>query len=198
MLNVDSITVSALGYAKTRVSIPYNQHKDSIFVITLRPVRVNLQEVEITGKRKSVDLDLGFGEEMSHIDPRFRSEVFYGKKPKWYRAFTNPASFVEYRSKREKEKREVLRAQAEQKDWEELSKIYNKKFVMELTGLNEEQADEFMIYLNAKQILSGKSNEYDVRAAIIYEFRNYAKEKNDATVNKEKASEDEDNQTENR
>jgi hypothetical protein len=47
---------------------------------------------------------------------------------------------------------------------------------MTLTGLNEQDADSFMVYFNSKSVLTPTSTEYDVRASIIKEFENYKKE----------------------
>ena len=47
---------------------------------------------------------------------------------------------------------------------------------MELTGLNDTQADIFMLWFNNKNLLSSMSTEYDVRAAIVQQFKIYKEE----------------------
>ena len=47
---------------------------------------------------------------------------------------------------------------------------------MELTGLAEFQADEFMLYFNSKEILSELSTEYEVRNAIKEIYKLYREE----------------------
>jgi hypothetical protein len=47
---------------------------------------------------------------------------------------------------------------------------------MELTGLNDTDADDFMLYINSKGLLSHMSTEYDVRAVIREQFKIYKQE----------------------
>ena len=80
-------------------------------------------------------------------------------------------------SKREKQKREVRAAMISDAQWERLSEYYNKDVVMSLTGLNESEADSFMIYFNQKSVLTAHSREYDVREAILKQYEMYMQEK---------------------
>jgi endonuclease III-like uncharacterized protein len=80
-------------------------------------------------------------------------------------------------SRKEREKRDVREAMISEEQWEYLSQYYNKEMVMNLTGLDEQEADSFMIYFNSKSVLRPNSTEYEVRAAILHEFENYKKEK---------------------
>lgn len=177
MLNVDSLSVSAMGYMKSFVRIPARQNQDSLLVISLRPVRYAIGEVKVSGEAKKVDMEgVGTGKPVD-IDPELRGDAF-NKRPPWYAALFSPASFMQYHlSRREREKRDVREAMISDQQWEYLSQYYNKEMVMKLTGLNEQEADSFMIWFNAKSVLTARSTEYDVRAAIIQEFENYKKEK---------------------
>ena len=47
---------------------------------------------------------------------------------------------------------------------------------MELTGLDELEADSFMIYFNSKGILNDVNNNYQVREAILEQFELYQQE----------------------
>jgi hypothetical protein len=47
---------------------------------------------------------------------------------------------------------------------------------MELTGLSDSAADELMIYINSKGLLSYMSNEYDVRNTIKEQFALFKQE----------------------
>ncbi|HKJ43946.1 MAG TPA: hypothetical protein VKA27_17745, partial [Sunxiuqinia sp.] len=89
-----------------------------------------------------------------------------------------PASFIQYyTSRREKQKREVRKVMVSEKRWEHLSKFYNKDIVMKLTGLDEAEADSFMVYFNSKGILNETNNDYQVREAIKQQFQLYQQEK---------------------
>jgi len=63
------------------------------------------------------------------------------------------------------------------KTWEMNSQNYNKDKVMMLTGMNEMEADTFMIWFNSQDILPYLSSEYQVRASIIEFFHYYQIEK---------------------
>jgi hypothetical protein len=61
-----------------------------------------------------------------------------------------------------------------QKNWEMHSENYNKEKVMMLTGMNELEADSFMIWFNEQDVLPYLSSEYQIRASVI-EFYHYYK-----------------------
>jgi hypothetical protein len=103
----------------------------------------------------------------------------FNDKPPLLAAIFNPLSYWQYfLSQREKEKREVREAMSLEKNWEMHSRNYNKEMVKILTGLNDQQAEEFMIWFNARKVLPYTSNEYEVRAAIRAYFDLYKKQKN--------------------
>ncbi len=189
ILNIDSLAVTAIGYVKDYLHIPPAHNPDSLMVFRLRPVRYAIGEVKVKGESKKLNLyGISTGKPDS-IPPQLRGDAF-NKRPPWYAAIFTPASFLQYHlSKREKEKRDVRQAMISSQEWERLSKFYNKDMVMKLTGLNEEQADSFMIYFNMKAPLNARSTEYDVREAIIREFENYKKEK--AEIEKQSGTEPE-------
>ncbi|MEN6454520.1 MAG: carboxypeptidase-like regulatory domain-containing protein [Prolixibacteraceae bacterium] len=177
MLNVDSLSISAIGFMKQYVQIPVKQHQDSLLVVKMRPVRYAIGEVKVTGEAKKLNMDGVATGKPVDISPELRGDA-YNKKPSWLAALFSPASFLQYHlSRSEKEKRNVREAMISEEQWEYLSQFYNKEMVMTLTGLNEQEADSFMVYFNSKSVLSPTSTEYDVRAAIIKEFENYKKEK---------------------
>jgi hypothetical protein len=60
-----------------------------------------------------------------------------------------------------------------ERNWEMHSQNYNKEMVIMLTGMNEIQADKFMIWFNSQNVLPYTANEYEVRAAIRQYFRLY-------------------------
>jgi len=175
-LNVDSLSISAMGFMKEYVRIPHTQHTDSLLVVQVRPVRYAIGEVTVTGQAKKIDMEgVGTGKPVD-LSPELRGDAF-NKRPSWLAALFSPASFLQYHlSREEKEKRNVREAIITEQQWEYFSQFYNKEMVMTLTGLNEDEADSFMIYFNKKSVLKPYFNEYDVRAAILEEFENYKKE----------------------
>lgn len=178
MLNVDSLGISAMGFMKEYIRIPPQHNPDSLFVVWLRPIRFAIKEVEVKGKSNAIDMGVSTGKP-SDIDPELRGDAF-NSKPPWYAAIFAPASFIQYHtSRKEKEKREVRKAMITEKRWEYLSNYYNKDMVMNLTGLNEIEADSFMIYFNKKGMLNEVDNDYEVREAILEQYELYKKEKNE-------------------
>lgn len=176
MLNIDSLEISCVGYSKVTVHIPANYNEMNVQLFYAKPIRFGLPQVTIKGVNSKVNMDgVQVGKKLN-IDPQLRGDA-YNKKPSVLAAVFNPVSFLHYyTSKREKEKRETRKAMVTEKNWEFLSKNYNKKLVMELTGLGDLQADTFMIYFNSKEILSELSTEYEVRDAIKEIYKLYRAE----------------------
>jgi len=177
MLNVDSLGISAMGYMKEYLHVPVTYSEDSVLTVYARPLRIAIGEVKVTGEGKKVNMDgVGTGKP-SDIPAELRGDAF-NKKPSFLAAIFSPASFLQYHlSKREKQKREVRAAIISDAQWERLSQYYNKDVVMTLTGLNEVEADSFMIYFNRKSVLTAHSREYDVREAILKQYESYMQER---------------------
>jgi len=176
MMNVDSLAISSLGFSKTTAHIPANYSEMNVLIIYAKPIRFSLQETKVQGEKQKVNLDGLPPAKKVDIDPALRGDA-YNKKPPVIAAFFNPASYIQYYlSKSEREKRETRKAILTEQQWNALSEYYNKKLVMELTGLNETQADWFMMYINGKDLLNQMKSEYDARAIITEQFKIYQAE----------------------
>lgn len=177
MLNIDSLGISTMGFMKEYVHVPVKHNPDSLFTIWLSPIRFAIGEVEVKGKSNAMNMEgISTGKPVD-IDPELRGDGF-NTKPPWYAAIFAPASFIQYHvSRKEKEKREVRKAIVSEKKWEYLSQYYNKDMVMDLTGLDEAEADSFMIYFNSKGMLNEVDNDYEVREAILRQYELYKQEK---------------------
>lgn len=176
MLNIDSLSISSLGFSKTTVRIPANYNEMNVLLLYAKPIRFAIPEVRVQGDQKKVNLDGVPPAKKMDIDPQLRGDA-YNEKPPVIAALFNPVSFLQYHtSKREREKRETRQAILTEKQWDILSKYYTKELVMELTGLSDPEADKLMIYINSKGLLSYMSTEYDVRTAIKEQFKIYRQE----------------------
>ncbi|MDP2337125.1 MAG: hypothetical protein Q8N05_11890 [Bacteroidota bacterium] len=176
MLNIDSLSISSLGFSKTTVRIPANYNEMNVLILYAKPIRFAIPEVKVAGEQMKVNMDGVPTAKKIDIAPQLRGDAF-NKKPPVLAAFFNPVSFLQYyTSKREKEKREARKAIITEKQWEILSQFYTKELVMMLTSLNDSSADDFMMYINSKGLLSHMSNEYDVRATIREQFQIYRQE----------------------
>ena len=172
MLNIDSLEVSSVGYSKYVIKVPPNYSGREVLLFAMLPINYPIREVNVRGERPKVDLGLGTGKPVD-IAPELRGDAF-NEAPPVIAAFFNPVSYWQYYlSKREKRKREVRKAMLIEENWEMHSQNYNKEAVMKLTGLNEANADSFMIWFNAQDILPYTSNEYQVRAAIVEYYHYY-------------------------
>jgi hypothetical protein len=174
MLNIDSLAISSLGYSKTTAHIPVNYNEFNVLILYSKPIRYAIPEVNVSGQKLKVE-GLPTGKK-SNIDPQLRGDA-YNKKPPVIAALVNPASYLQYYlSKSEREKRETRKAIISEKQWAFLSTYYNKKLVMEVTGVNETQADLLMLYINSKDRFSEMKGDYEVRNIIKVEYENYKKE----------------------
>lgn len=176
VLNIDSLIVTSVGYEKKVIYIPHKYMGQEVLTFTLNPVSYAVGEVEIKGERPSLDLGLGTGKPVE-IPIELRGDA-YNEKPPIISALFNPISYWQYHlSRREREKRDVREAMALTQNWEMHSQNYNKEMVMMLTGTREAEADSFMVWFNAQNVLPYTSTEYEVRASIIYYYELFLKEK---------------------
>lgn len=176
MLNIDSLKFSAIGYSDETVGVPFSHKEDSVLTIFLRPVVFSIDEVRVLGEKQKVNLGGDQYGKPTDISPELRGDAF-NKKPPIVAALFNPLSYWQYYlSKNEKRKRNVRQAIALEKNWEMHSENYNMDKVMMLTGMNEDQSNEFMIWFNSKNILAYTSSEYEVRSAIREYFEIYKRE----------------------
>jgi hypothetical protein len=178
MLNVDSLFISAMGFKTKVVKLPRNFSESKTWTFYIEPVVYLIKEVQVTGEKNKPNMDGIPQGRQSDIPQELRGDAF-NKKPPLLAAFLNPLSYWQYfLSQKEKEKREVREAMALEKNWEMHSLNYNKAMVKMLTGLNDQQAEDFMIWFNSKKVLPYASSEYEVRATIRAYFEIYKKGKN--------------------
>jgi hypothetical protein len=177
MLNVDSLVVTSVGYQKAVFKVPYNYNGQNTLTFVLNPVNYAIGEVEVKGNKNEYDLGMGYGTP-TDIAPELRGDAF-NEKPPILVALFNPISYWHYYlSRKERQKRDVREAIALERNWKMHSENYNKEIVMKLTGLNEANADSFMVWFNAQNVLPYTSTEYEVRASILEYFEIYKVEKN--------------------
>ncbi len=176
MLNVDSLVITSVGFENSVLKVPRNYSEYNVFTFVINPMNYGIGEVQVTGERQKVDMGIGSGKTID-IAPELRGDAF-NEAPPLLAAFFNPISYWQYYlSKKEKRKRKVREAMVLEKNWEMHSKNYNNEKVRMLTGLNEMQADSFMIWFNSQNVLPYTSSEYQVRASIIEYFHYYMIEK---------------------
>lgn len=173
MLNIDSLIVTSIGFERSTLKVPANYTGYNTLTFVMLPSNYALREVRVEGEKPKVDLGFETGS-VSNVPVELRGDAF-NEAPPVLAAFFNPISYWQYYlSKKEKRKREVRKEMVVQKNWEMHSQNYNKEKVMMLTGMDELEADSFMIWFNSQDVLPYLSSEYQVRATII-EFYHYYK-----------------------
>ncbi len=176
LLNIDSLEVTSVGFQKTIIIVPPDYNGTELLIFTMNPVNYLVGEVEVSGDKPQAGQGLGTGKP-TEIPPELRGDAF-NEKPPVIAALFNPISYWQYYlSRREREKREVREAVLLEKNWEMHSKNYNKEIVMKLTGLNEPQADTFMVWFNSQNVLPYTATEYEVRTAIKEYFKIFKAQK---------------------
>ncbi|KAF0239509.1 MAG: hypothetical protein FD181_97 [Prolixibacteraceae bacterium] len=176
MLNIDTLVATSIGYQRGIIKVPRNYTGYGTLSFYIEPVHYALREVIVEGEKPKVDLGFETGT-ASNVPVELRGDAF-NEAPPVLAAFFNPISYWQYYlSKKEKRKREVRREMIIQKNWEMHSQNYNKDKVMMLTGMNEMEADSFMVWFNSQDILPYLSSEYQVRASINEFFHYYKIEK---------------------
>ena len=170
LLNIDTLEVTSVGFAKTILRIPANYLGYDVITFYVQPINYSIGEVKVEGDRNKVNLGFETGKP-PEIPVELRGDAF-NEKPPVLAAFFSPISYWQYYlSKREKRKREVRRDMAIMKNWEMHSQNYNKEMVMKLTGLNEAYADTFMVWFNGQNVLPYASTEYEVRESIVQYYK---------------------------
>ncbi len=176
MLNIDSLIVTSVGFENGLIKVPSNYTGYGTITFTLLPRNYAIGEVDVAGEKPKVDLGFEVGT-ASDIAPELRGDAF-NEAPPIVAAFFNPISYWQYYlSRKEKRKRAVRREMVIQKNWEMHSQNYNKEKVMLLTGMNDLEADSFMIWFNGQDVLPYLSSEYQIRATVIEYFHYYKIEK---------------------
>ncbi len=176
MLNIDSLIITSVGYEHAVLKVPRYYSEYDVFTFVMLPMNYAVGEVQVTGEKQRVDMGIGSGKSID-LAPELRGDAF-NDAPPILAAFFNPVSYWQYYlSKKEKRKRKVRNSMALEKNWEMHSKNYNKEKVMMLTGLNEMQADSFMIWFNNENVLPYTSTEYQIRASVIEYYHYYLLEK---------------------
>jgi hypothetical protein len=86
----------------------------------------------------------------------------------------SPISFIFDRfSKRAKYERQVQQAKQEATYQKALSRKYNRAMIEEITGLNDDRLDEFILFCRLEDQFIEESNEYDIIVAINSCYRDF-------------------------
>ena len=169
----DTLTFKSIGYIDKKVPVGDIIGKENA-IVTMAPVRYQLEGVEITGEGAKVNMSglLEHAKNMSKTPVELRGE--FATKPKLLTAIFHPTSYLYYKfNKEEKEKRNTLVAIRTEREWQLFSLVYNKEIAARITGLKGEELDNFMVYFNAYSKLSFSASTYEVEKRIKEIFFEY-------------------------
>lgn len=169
----DTLTFRSIGYIDKKVSVSEITAGENA-IVTMAPVRYQLEGVEITGESQKVNMSglLDHAKNMSKIPLELRGE--FASKPKVLTAIFHPTSYLYYKyNKGEKEKRKTLIAIRSEREWQLFSLVYNKEIAERLTGLQGDELDNFMVYFNAYSNLLFSASTYEVEKRVKEVFAEY-------------------------
>jgi hypothetical protein len=181
MLTEDTLIIRSIGFIDYQFILKEFPPKDQ-YKIGLNPVRYMLNEITIDNDL-SMRKRLGLPDAKTLDIPIELRGNDYNEKPPLSAAFFNPISFLNYHlSDKEKEKRETLKAIKNDKEWLQFSTYFNLDNIKRLTGLDDEGADEFMIYCNLNNRLPYFASQMEIEFQIMDLYFKYKKEKEPTRV----------------
>lgn len=172
----DTLFVKSIGYVNYYIRVSdYIKTDDEQPVFKLAPIRYLIEEVDVVRKAPEVNMQ-GIPKGKKVDTPvELRSDAF-SSNPHWSAAIFKPLSFLQYNfSKKEKSKRTALATIKTQKEWEYFSLVYNKDIIERITGLVDEELDDFMVYCNVYHGLHYSASRYEVEERITEIFEVYRK-----------------------
>ncbi len=181
ILTEDTLILRAIGFVDEKFFVTEFPPK-KLYTVQMKPVRFLIKEITVT-EDMSMRKKLGLPDaEPLNIPIELRGDGF-NKKPPWYVAFLSPLSFAQYHlSGNEKEKRETLKAIKNNEEWVLFSTYHNLENIQRLTGLNDEEADRFMVYCNMNNRLPYFASQMEIEFQIMDLFFKYKKEKEQTEV----------------
>ncbi|MCL2073962.1 MAG: carboxypeptidase-like regulatory domain-containing protein [Marinilabiliaceae bacterium] len=186
----DSLRVVVLGFLPETFRISELQPDSAGFAqMTIYPVTRQLKEVTIKGYRgfldphffpvieddePKVEMRLGdIGSNMSDIPPMERLLM---EKPSFIEAVISPASFIYSRfSKEQKQLRNFRRIKQNHANEQRLKDFISPEAIATISGFEDEELRNFIIYCNANLKLNKKDSGASVMAKIEIILENYKK-----------------------
>jgi hypothetical protein len=175
MLTEDTLIIRSMGYVDYHFFLNEFPPKD-LYNIKMQPVRHLLNEVTVNERNRLKD-KLGLPEAKPLDVPIGLRGASYNEKPPLLAAFLNPLSYAHYfLSEEEKRKRETLKVIKDEKQWNTFAIYHNLGTIKKLTGLDGDEADQFMIYCNINNRLPYFASQMEIEFQIMDFFFKYKKE----------------------
>jgi hypothetical protein len=171
-LVTDSLEISSLGFQKETIAIPAIYNVSDVLTLYARPLSFLIPDINVTVKKEQLKID----KENRITSPYFRNEIMK-EKPASEKAYDNQLTLLSISfGGKERAKQKVQEAEEKDRQWTSLSRIYNKNLVIALTKLNNTEADNFMMYLNSKNLAKRMTTKQNATYTILQQFKIYKDE----------------------
>jgi hypothetical protein len=181
MLTEDTLIIRSIGFVEYQFTLKEFPPKEN-YKILMKQISYQLDDINVTedlNMRKRLGLP---DAKTLDIPIELRGDAF-NEKPSLLAAFFNPISFLNYHlNDKEKEKRQTLKVIKNEKEWLQFSTYFNLDNIKRLTGLNDEDADKFMIYCNMNNRLPYFASQMEIEFQIMDLFFKYKKEKESNSI----------------
>ncbi len=168
----DSLKVFGLGYDGVVVKVEQFKNRDEGIELRLTRRTYMIRSVNVAAKQElhlHLPDDIKLAKKSDKDKPiALRSDV-YSRKPPVLAAVINPISYVYYfTSKKEKMKRNGLKALAKSKDQDKINVFFNKEIIKEVSEYKEgEKLNEFIVYCNVNLKVASNDNHLIVKHRIM-------------------------------
>lgn len=169
----DSLEISSLGFHKEIVAIPSIYNVSEIMTLYARPLSFLIPDINVTVTKEQMKID----KENRIASPYFRNDIMKDK-PASEKVYDNQISLfkIPLGGKKDKSRQKVQAAEENDRQWASISRVYNKDLVIALTNLNNTEADNFMIYLNGKNLFKRMTTKQNATYTILQQFKIYKEE----------------------
>lgn len=163
----DTLSIKALGFKSHKLIVAdfLALNKASIEV-NLVPIRYLVDEIDVEGEMPKVNMTGIPQGKPSDIPIELRSDA-YNEKPGILTALFSPLSFLHYSlNRKEKNKRKAISIISDDREWKIFSLVYNRDILERLTGYQDDELDDFMLYCNANHGLHYSASQYEVEKRV--------------------------------
>jgi len=176
ILTEDTLIIRSIGFADYKFILKEYPPKE-LYRIVLNPIRYLLNQIDVT-ENLNMRKRLGLPDADTLAIPiELRGNAF-NEKPTVWQAIFSPLSFLNYHlSDKEKSKRETIKAIKNNNEWLQFSVYFNLENIKRLTGLDDNSADEFMIYCNLNNRLPYFASQMEIEFQIMDLYFKYKKMK---------------------
>lgn len=168
----DSLEISSLGFQKETIAIPAIYNVSDVLTLYARPLSFLIPDINVKVKKEQMKID----KENRIASPYFRNEIMK-EKPASEKAYDNQLTLLSISfGGKDKALQKVREAEENDRKWASVSCVYNKDLVVALTRLNNTEADNFMMYLNSKNLFKRMTTKQNATYTILQQFKIYKDE----------------------